>query len=1676
MNPAVMAVKEFYYSRFSSGDWTIPSFLELGGSPDIYVDPTNNELHLTWCSDYNLRYWYSATQTTETIPGAGCDWYAPVAKDGNGTMHVIWKEAGQIYESVRLSEGWSEKANISQSSSEAKFPDMVADENGGLHVVWQELHNGKQEIFYTYDSTYDCSGITLSSIAQAVRDVVAPQNYCGNHYEDGNGLITLPPGEPAFERFSSLAQKAHYEIDFTNMIWDANGTGPGDSPGIIFLTGLQKLAINIQNNPGSYPPDGVHVRILLGLKEGAYGEDENLAHHDDQRLRVLDDLQALRLLDNPKLNIEVALYRDGEVKGNHSHAKMMIVDGQEVIASGYNMQYSYLKDDNGQDSDRRDTGLEVSGPIAANSLQVFDKLWLGAKKCDQDDGNTCTHEVPVMGPIYHHPAILNPSPIGNDVVFSLYRDGDRAASSVGDKTADEAIVAAIESANMNVNIMQDRFMNAYGETAPYARAILDALEKEGSQVNIKLLVTKAADYSFKAEEIFNTYINTSGICGLEETLRIEDQSKLPFFEAKYSKFPMHTKALSIDNSFVIVGSQNFDVSAFGDTLRPRLKDYDLAEYSLAIDSTQESNTAADDFDSRFMAEWDPTNSDPVVCASTQVPLQSQINQATAGSIIFIPEGIYNESITIDKPLVLVGSDSDQTMIQATNNEPVLRVASSDVTIMNMKISGSTGYGIELVDSSLSSPRNIQINNVVFENNAQGGVLIQGLTGGSPINYTIENNTFIGGADGITIDIPETQVDASIVRDNIFSGQSVAPIHILSSDDSHVEYSYNLFNGCGAGSCVTNWHMGSLSAASTEHDNLFDLDPLFVDAVNGDYQLSAGSPAIDAGDPSLLNELLYDGDNDGTARIDIGAFEAKPLMISGNLGIDGATLSYTDGSPKTATSDINGSYSFTVPYNWSGTVTPSKAGYIFTPPSVSYTNVTADQTNQDYIATPATYTISGNAGVGGATLSYVDGTAQTATANSNGDYSFTVSYYWSGTVTPSKAGYTFTPTSRTYNNISTNQSDENYTVALNQYTISGNSGVEGATLSYVDGTTKTVTANASGDYSFTVPHGWSGTVTPLKAGYTFAPSYRTYSSVSSDQMVQNYTATLNQYIISGNAGVAGATLSYFDGTAKTATANAGGDYSFTVPYGWSGTVTPSKAGYTFTPPYRSYTNVQINQTGQNYTTTLIQCTSTISGNAGVASAILSYTGGTSTADGSGNYSFTVSYPCISNGWSGTVTPSKPGYTFTPPNRIYTNVQSNQTGQNYTATAILYTISGNAGVAGATLSYVDGTSKIATADAGGNYSFTVLYGWSGTVTPSKICYTFTPAYRSYTNVLSNQPGQNYTVQPCDDTVGVFRSSNYTFSMRNSNTAGAADIAVQFGLSTDKPVVGDWDGNGTTTIGTYRNGTFYLRNSNSAGFADNVFAFGQSGDQPIAGDWNGDGIDTIGVFRPSTAQFLLRNSNSAGSADMSFGFGPANCIALAGDWNGDGIDTIGVFYTINGYIYLRNSNTAGGADITFNYGAPGDKPLTGDWNSDGIDTIGVYRANTFYLRNSNTIGFADIAFQFGNTGDQPIAGNWDGIGSMSMLSMNTTNVCVMTIDSWDQVSEMTTSSVSVASLTTNSGTSASVDGLGTSLGCDVYISTNEALEQGLSLENLDILTESLIIEQAPAPEDGSVNSDNR
>ncbi len=238
---------------------------------------------------------------------------------------------------------------------------------------------------------------------------------------------------------------------------------------------------------------------------------------------------------------------------------------------------------------------------------------------------------------------------------------------------------------------------------------------------------------------------------------------------------------------------------------------------------------------------------------------------------------------------------------------------------------------------------------------------------------------------------------------------------------------------------------------------------------------------------------------------------------------------------------------------------------------------------------------------------------------------------------------------------------------------------------------------------------------------------------------------------------------------------------------------------------------------------------------------------------------------------------------------------------------------------------------------------------------------------------------------DSPGVYNSATASWFLRNSNSAGVADLTFTFGGGgpTMVPIKGDWDGDGDDTPGLYdtTTGAFFLRNSNASGPAEvAVFTFGAVGATfvPLSGDWDGDGDDTIGIYDSATGNVFLKNTNTAGLADVTFTFGAGGAIPITGDWNGDGVDTIGLYVASTGTFFLRNSNSNGPADIpAFSFGGPNNTPLAGDWNADGTDSVGIYNSasGTWFLANGFTGGSADITFGYGPTGLIGLAGDWDG-----------------------------------------------------------------------------------------------------
>jgi hypothetical protein len=178
-----------------------------------------------------------------------------------------------------------------------------------------------------------------------------------------------------------------------------------------------------------------------------------------------------------------------------------------------------------------------------------------------------------------------------------------------------------------------------------------------------------------------------------------------------------------------------------------------------------------------------------------------------------------------------------------------------------------------------------------------------------------------------------------------------------------------------------------------------------------------------------------------------------------------------------------------------------------------------QTLQDSAA--ATYSITGQvrldtAGLGGVTVTLTSpvpaGFApRKFTTTSNGNYSFaSLPAGRTYKITPSKTNYTFTPLSRSYSNLSANQTGQNFAAVLKKYSIRGRvvgaratSGIGGVTMTLTSPTPagfaqRTTSTLADGSYVFSyLPAGRSYTIKPTKTGYTFNPVSRSFPNLSAN---------------------------------------------------------------------------------------------------------------------------------------------------------------------------------------------------------------------------------------------------------------------------------------------------------------------------------------------------------------------------------------------------------------------------------------------------------------------------------------------------------------------------------------------------------------------------------------------------
>ncbi len=231
---------------------------------------------------------------------------------------------------------------------------------------------------------------------------------------------------------------------------------------------------------------------------------------------------------------------------------------------------------------------------------------------------------------------------------------------------------------------------------------------------------------------------------------------------------------------------------------------------------------------------------------------------------------------------------------------------------------------------------------------------------------------------------------------------------------------------------------------------------------------------------------------------------------------------------------------------------------------------------------------------------------------------------------------------------------------------------------------------------------------------------------------------------------------------------------------------------------------------------------------------------------------------------------------------------------------------------------------------------------------------------------------------DKGSVNTSANFTETPNfylNDSWGPTANIAFAWGSASDKPLVGDWDGDGKDTLAVRRGASYSFTNDTIPAASPRFpTIYGRSTDQVFVGDWDGDGKDTLAVRRGNT--YYFKNSISGGNADKVVTYGKTTDQVLVGDWDVDGKDTLAV--RRGSTYYFKNSISGGNADKVVTYGKTTDDVYTGKFSEQfARDSLTVRRGNQYFISYTIRGGDADSALVYGRPNDTTLVGDWNGDG---------------------------------------------------------------------------------------------------
>lgn len=208
---------------------------------------------------------------------------------------------------------------------------------------------------------------------------------------------------------------------------------------------------------------------------------------------------------------------------------------------------------------------------------------------------------------------------------------------------------------------------------------------------------------------------------------------------------------------------------------------------------------------------------------------------------------------------------------------------------------------------------------------------------------------------------------------------------------------------------------------------------------------------------------------------------------------------------------------------------------------------------------------------------------------------------------------------------------------------------------------------------------------------------------------------------------------------------------------------------------------------------------------------------------------------------------------------------------------------------------------------------------------------------------------------DEPAVFRPRLAGSYFRTKRGTAAGDI--RWGTPGDTPVTGDFNGNDTSQVGVKGLGSSTWRLRSSSGATATVAGTGGTADTPVVGDWDRNGRAELGWYRWSDRTFFLRWPDGTVRTSVAGGTGQT---PVVGDWDGNGATDVGTFEPTTGTWRLK----VGNATRTVSFGQAGDLPVVGDWDGDGIDDVGTWRpATAVFSMRWSTEGSRVVTRAFGS-----------------------------------------------------------------------------------------------------------------